>query len=166
VRPDALLPLDAEGDLSRRYADGDVIVRDGRAWRVHLSESPEATVGTRLDLSRPGVSLDVDAGALHAVLHQGGVQVVMTGEHVRVLAVYAEARRLPATSGGWLSATEAWTAWRALGGNPDSPVDRIGWDRGRCRSHLARLGVAGVERLFETRRVHGEPQIRVALPPA
>lgn len=164
VRSDALLPLDAEGDRTRRHHDGDVFVHDGRAWRVHLADAPDPTLGTRIDLARPGVTLEVDAAGLRAVLRQGAAQAVLTGEHVRVLAVYADARRGSTTSGGWLNATDAWTAWRALGGNPDSPVDRIGWDRGRCRSHLARLGVAGVETLFESRRVQGEPQIRLAMP--
>lgn len=164
VREDALLPLEAEGDPAQRHRDGDVFVRDGRAWRVHLADSPEATARAILDLARPGVTLDPDPSGLRAVLTQGTSEVVLTGEHVRVLALYAQARRANVPTGGWLTTTEAWRLWRERGGNPDSPADRIGWDRGRCRSHLARLGVAGVERLFETRRTQGQPQIRLGLP--
>jgi hypothetical protein len=163
TRPDGtLLPFSAEGDASARLHDGDVLVQDGRAWQAHLSEAPDATSRVRVDLARAGVTVDVDADALRATFHQGDVDVTLPGEHLRVLVTYALARREDPV-GGWLSAEDAWTRWRALGGNPQSPVDRLGWDRGRCRAHLARAGVGNVELLFEARRMHGLPQIRLGV---
>jgi hypothetical protein len=163
VRPDgALLPFSAEGDPSARLQDGDVLVWEGRPWQVHLSEGPEPTARVRIDLARPGVSVDVDPEALRATFHQGEVDLPVEGEHVRVLLAYALARKA-ASEGGWLSAEDAWSAWRTLGGNPQSPVDRLGWDRGRCRAHLARAGVGNVQLLFESRRMRGVPQLRLGV---
>ncbi len=157
-----LLPYEAEGHRDARLQDGDVIVRDGRAWRVHPAETPEPTARVCIDLAKPGASVDIDADALRVTVHQGEADVTITGEHVRVLTTYALARR-DDDEGGWLAADEAWTRWRALGGNPQSPADRLGWDRGRCRAHLARLGVGNVELLFEARRMQGAPQVRLGV---
>lgn len=158
-----LIPFHAEGAAAAALTDGDVVVHEGRAWRAHLPTPPEATQRVRIDLGRPGASIDVDPQALRATVHQGEVDVTITGEHVRVLIAYALAARDDA-NGGWLTAEEAWASWRALGGNPQSPIDRIGWDRGRCRSQLSRAGVGGVDGLFEARRMHGRPEVRITTP--
>ena len=163
VRDDVVLPLDAEGDPARALADGAVVVHAGRPWRLHLAGAPDPTRVVRIDLARPGVTVEIDPETLRATFYQGEVDVSMNGEHVRVLAAYARARREDTPRGGWLSPEAAWEQWRALGGNPTSPVARLGWDRGRCRAHLARVGVAGVEHLFETRRMQGAPEVRLGV---
>jgi hypothetical protein len=143
--------------------DGQVFLHDGRPLRVHLPDIVPPTQRVRLDLTRADASVDVDNESLRATFHQGGSDVTIAGEHVRVLVVYARARREDPEGGGWLDADAAYGRWRALGGNPHSPVDRIGWDRGRCRSHLSREGVGGVDALFELRRRHGVPEMRVGV---
>ncbi len=158
----ALVPFSDDDAPPASLPDGAVFVHDGRPWRVFLAASPEPTRRVRIDLARAGASVDVDPDRLRATLHQGDADVTIDGEHVRALVTYALARRED-PEGGWLSAGDAWARWRALGGNPQSPVDRMGWDRGRVRAHLARLGVGGVEGLFESRRRHGLPEVRLAL---
>ncbi len=133
-----------------------------QAWRVHPAETPEPTARVGIDLARPGASVDIAADGLRVTVHQGEADISIAGEHVRVLTVYAMARR-DDDEGGWLGADAAWERWRSLGGNPQSPVDRLGWDRGRCRAHLARLGVGNLDLLFETRRMQGTPQVRLGL---
>lgn len=157
-----LLPFAAEGRREARLHDGDVVMHEGKVWRVHPAETPEPTARVAIDLARPGASVDIAADGLRVTVHQGEADVSIAGEHVRVLTAYAMARR-DDDEGGWLGADAAWERWRALGGNPQSPVDRLGWDRGRCRAHLARLGVGNVDLLFETRRMQGTPQVRLGL---
>ena len=65
--------------------------------------------------------------------------------------------------GGWLSLSEAHRGWVAAGGRPDSPPQRISWDKGRLRSRLAALGVGDVALLFEKRRRDGRWQTRLRL---
>ena len=150
--PDKLLPLDAEGDAARAYVDGDVFVVAGRAYRAHVPDVPEHTVGARMDLRDGSIDLDLDLASRVAVFTQGSAEARVRGECVRVLAVYAEARRRDAPEGGWLRPDEAWEAWRALGAPTDAPLERLGWERTRLRTNLAHLGVAGLEQLFETQR--------------
>lgn len=163
VRPHALLRVDAAGDPVGPLRDGDVVVRGDRAWRVHLAETPEPTLHVRVDLTRPNASVDVLDEGFRAIFHQDGAEVTLSGEHVRTLAVYAEARRADTPRGGWLGVTEAWTRWVAMGGNPESSAERIAWDRARCRTYLARAGVGGLEALFETRRIGGAPHYRLGI---
>ena len=163
VREDILLPMSAEGDRGSALRDGDVLVCAGRAWRVHLAAAPEPTLLQRLDLSRSDASVEVLDDGLRAVFHQGGSEAVLTGEHVRTLHVYARARAGDTPRGGWLSVQAAWEAWAAAGGNPDSPLERLAWDRARCRTHLARQGVGGLEQLFEARRIGGLPHYRLGI---
>ncbi len=163
VRDDGVLPLDAEGDTARALADGAVVGHGGRTWRLHLAGAPDATRVVRMDLARPGVTVEIDPERLRATFYQGEVDVSVNGEHVRALATYALARREDVFCGGWLSPEAAWEKWRGLGGNPASSVARLGWDRGRCRAHLTRVGVAGVEHLFETRRMQGVPEVRLGV---
>ena len=159
---DLLLPFSAGGDPAGRLDEGDVVVHEGRAWQVFLPHSPDPTARVRIDLARPGASVDIEPESLSATLYQGEAEVRVQGEHLRVLIAYAEARAADPT-GGWLSAEDAWARWRALGGNPQSSVDRLGWDRGRCRAHLSRSGVGNVDALFETRRMHGRPEVRLGV---
>lgn len=160
--PLGLVPLDEPAQ--RPLVDGDVVIHLGRAWRLHLAESPAPTWGGGIDLNRPGAVLEIVDPASRALLHQGGREVALVGEHVRVLAVYEAARRADPEE-GWLTIGEAWGRWLAMGGNPDSAVERLAWDRARCRSHLARQGVAGLEQLFVTRRTGGQIQYRLGLDP-
>jgi hypothetical protein len=156
-------PFTADEADAPPLRDGDVFLHEGRPWRLHLAEGLPPTRQIRIDLSRADVTLDIDLEALRATFHQRGAEVTIAGEHVRTLAAYASARRRRGETGGWLTCEEAYARWRALGGNPQSPMDRLGWDRGRCRSHLAREGVAGVEVLFEARRRAGVSEIRVGV---
>lgn len=149
LRADAALPLDAEGDTARAYPDGHVLARDGEAVRVHVPEGIVATMATAIDLSRPGVFVDVDLGARCATFANRAGQVTARGECARVLEVYLEARRRDVPVGGWLSAAEAHAAYVALGGPKDAPLERLSWERCRLRSVLARAGAAGVDALFE-----------------
>jgi hypothetical protein len=110
------------------------------------------TAETRIDLERAGARVVVDAAELRATFLQGQAEVEVRGECVRVLTVYAQARRHDLPEGGWLRPAEAWEGWVDLGGSAESPVRRVEWERARLRGRLAREGVAGVERLFEVRR--------------
>jgi hypothetical protein len=161
-RGKALLPLSAEGDPAQALQEGDLLLLDGTPWRVHgVSEEPPTARGA-LDLARPGLRLLVDEDPLRVTLLQGETTLELRGEHLRTLLVYLRARQA-APDSGWLSPLEAWAAWRALGGNADSPQERIAWDRARLRQQLFQGGVAHVERLFESRRQGQGVQIRLGV---
>jgi hypothetical protein len=139
------------------FADGQVLalhdpVLGPLALRLHVPAEVPATADALLDLLDPGLSIELDLPGLRATLHQRGSHVIVRGECARVLTVYLQARRRDLPAGGWLDPDEAWALWVALGGNEDSPRERLSWERGKLRSQLARMRVANVHALFELSR--------------
>ena len=157
-----LLPLAAEGDPLQALGEGDLVRVGDVSWRVHGVSSPTNTLRARIDLARLGVRVAVDASPWRATFLQGDAALEVTGEHLRTLLVYVNARAQD-PSGGWLRPTEAWAEWRALGGNDTSPPERVAWDRARLRSQLHALGVGHVEQLFEVARDAGGARVRLAV---
>ena len=149
VRLDAVLPLDAEGDVSRAFPDGHVLVRDGDAVRVHAPGAHSRTLDATVDLSRSGVYLDVDLSGRAATFSGPVGRIAVRGECVRVLEVYRAARVADIPAGGWLSAAEALDAYVELGGPADAPIERLSWERCRLRAMLTRAGGVGVGALFD-----------------
>ncbi len=84
---------------------------------------------------------------------------------MRVLLVYARARRDEPAEEGWLPSVEAHAEWIALGGNPESVVERLSWERGKLRTALVRAGATGLDQLFERRTWQGVAEFRLALSP-
>jgi hypothetical protein len=158
--PERMLPVAADGDPTRALEDGEIFVADGRAYRAWLPTVVDATRGTRMDV-RDTVHVDIDVEQRRATFSQGGSEVVVRGECVRVLAVYAAARDADPARGGWLTPTEAWEAWVAMGAEASAPLERLGWERTRLRGALARARVGGLEALFETQRDGMEWRIRL-----
>ena len=145
---------------TRRVQDGEVLVLGGRAWRYLAGDPMAPTQAQAFHVRHRDVRIDVDLGLLRATVRCGRHSAEVVGECVRVLAVYVNAL----TRGdGWLTRTEGWEAWIALGGNPASSPDRLGWERGKLRSQLARQGVLGVHELFETRTVERVWELRLAV---
>ena len=161
---ESMIPLEAEGDPSAALPEGGLFYHLGRAWRAHGGAHVEPTHRARVNLARPGARLAVNVTALRASLLHDDAEVVISGEPVRALAIYHEAR-LADPAGGWLDALEAWAAWRELGGNVDSPSERVAYDRARARTAFARQGVAAVERIFEVRRDRDGVRVRLAVTP-
>ena len=152
---------DREGLPASALVDGELVVLEGRAWRFHSAGVVVPTERSLVDLARP-LQVFVDLAALSATLVQGEGSVEIRGEHVRTLAVYLRQRQGD-PDGGWLDPTEAWRTWRRLGGNEESPQERVAWDRARLRSHLAAAGVASVDRLFELRRSREGVHVRLGV---
>jgi len=145
--------------------DGEVIVVDGRAWRVHVPWLPVDTSRRWVDVSDPTCVLDLDRETLCATFTTSRGSVSARGECVRVLLAYAQARRDEPPDEGWLPSAEAHAAWVTLGGNPDSVVERLSWERGKLRTALVRAGATGLEALFERRTWAGVPEFRLGLAP-
>jgi hypothetical protein len=104
------------------------------------------------------VDVDIDVAARVAVFTQGAAEATVRGECVRVLAVYADARR---SGHGWLTPQEAWERWLAMGAPATWPLERVGWERTRLRAALARARVGGLAALFETQRDGMEWRLRL-----
>ena len=138
-------------------ADGQVLSRVDPvlgpvALRLHLPGGVASTLEASRDLLKPGLSVEFDRARLTATLHQGRAAVTVRGECARVLALYVRARNPESADSGSLRPSEAWTGWVAAGGNAQSPLDRLSWERGELRTQLARLRVANVDALFELSR--------------
>jgi hypothetical protein len=149
-----------EGPPTHRLVDGEVVVLQGRTWRYLAGVPATATRTEAFHVQHRDVRIDIDLPRLEATVRCGRHAVLVHGECVRVLAVYVEAR---ARGDGWLTRTEAWDAWVALGGNPASAPERLGWERGKLRTQLARQGVLGVQDLFETRSEERVWELRLAV---
>jgi hypothetical protein len=168
VRGGGFRLLSAEGEPGALLADGvTVAVNDAEhgplALRLHAPTDVISTLHTVVDLLRPGLTADFDLVRLRAKLHQGDAAVTVTGECVRVLYTYVQARRRDHPAGGWLDPFAAWHDWVALGGNASSPADRLSWERGKLRSQLSRIRVANIDALFELSREGDTIRTRVGV---
>jgi hypothetical protein len=169
VWPDGQIwPLGAEPGTDPPLTDGSVFVRRDRAYRLHRPGRLRDTVAALLDAGDRELWLTLDLDTLQARFAAGEREALVTGECVRVLAVYAIARRDDADGGGggWIAAPAAHDAWIALGGRATSPIDRLAWERGKLRTRLAAQRMGGLEGLFETRRGAGTTEVRLAVPAA
>ena len=154
VRGPALLPLGAEGDVAAALRDGQVFVAEGpdgpRIVRAHLPGALAPTILGKLDLESGPVDAEVDLSRNVLVLSRGMSSVEVQGACVRALALYARAQEL--SRDGWITAAEAWSFWVALGGPTTSPMDAVGWERGRLRRLLDRAGVSSLDLLVERKK--------------
>lgn len=158
-------PLGSEPDQQRSMRDGEVFVHHGVPHRYHGGCALASTQPNEFDCSGSDVTLDIDLGTRSAVWGWSPGEVRISGACVVVLATYALARLEAAESeaGGWLDTESARARWIALGGNSESPMARLGWERGKLRSRLSAAGAAGLERLFEWQRSEGVTRVRLVL---
>jgi hypothetical protein len=152
LRDDGLIPLEAEGDPAAALADGQVFRSGDRVLRAHVPSSRLDTDGRRMHLGREGIEVGIDVAGLVARFSNGPLVVDVRGECVRVLAAYHRIRERGIPDDGWVTPSEVFAEWVALGGNEASSTDRMGWERAKLRSQLARAGVGGLQHLFEVRR--------------
>gem|GEM_PF-2027330 len=157
---------DAESSESSELLDGDTIHVRGRTLRVHASDLSKTTARAALDVTHKDCKLDIDMNELTATFTVNSVEAMVHGEFVRTLAVYAQTRlEEHFDEGGWLSRREAHRRWIEFGGNPDSPEERIGWDRGKLRTQLATQGGTKLKDLFTKSRTGSDVSIRLNLTP-
>jgi len=165
LRGEQLLPLSAEGDAARALRDGECWVHTGadgsvRTLRAHVPAVIAPTLASLLDVSRAGLTVEIDLASLTATFLQGPASALVRGECVRALAVYAQAR---CAGEGWLDASEAWARWGALGGSRETSLERMSWERGKLRAQLARHRVTGLDTLFARRKVGAFVESRLGL---
>lgn len=148
----------------KRHIDGDVLVIRDDSYRLHLPSDEHMTGGDGCDLRHPNITFEIDLSRLFLRVSGPSFERQCHGEFVRMLAVFAQQRCLDEVDeGGWLNGDEAYAAWLELGGNPASPSERLGWDRGKLRNALARSGFYGLAWLFERQRSARRTRIRLAL---
>lgn len=156
--PEATELLGPEGAVAGQQ----LVERYGRLWRVHRPGKLPDTATTGMDLQES--FLDIYRDNLRATFTFGSREVVLEGESVRVLMVFAEVRMAGGPEGGWLTAVDAYDAWVSSGGNPKSGVDRLAWERGKLRTELRKRGLVAVEALFEKRGSGAAACVRLGLP--
>ena len=153
-------------DDSHRLQDGDIIRSDAGIYRLNLPSHDTHTLVAQLHLGLDDCSLRINVGELWASFESDQVMVRVTGECVRVLAAYAFVRRdvESYTDGGWLTAPESHQRWLELGGNPASGIERLGFERGKLRSQLRKVGVMDVKDLFERKTSGYRTMLRLSIP--
>ena len=140
---------------------------DGEGARVWIPEGWSKTLRPSVSLTDHRLCLEFGEEPTRVTLTTEGMSVELTGEEVRLLRVYADARAADPRDAdcGYRTTGEARVAWIALGGNPDSPPERLAWLRNRLRSMLEESGISGAETLFERRRQGRVWSHRVAVDP-
>jgi hypothetical protein len=158
--------VDWESKDSPQIKDCSVHIVEGRSLRFHVPQKLFTTNGDLLPLSSPYCELDLYPDALRATFTVGPREITVSGECVRILWVYAQVRlEDEIAEGGWLSRDEVHHLWVDLGGREDSPVMRMGWEKGKLRTRLSKAGATGLETLFENRSQHGQQVSRLAFDP-
>ncbi|HCH64002.1 MAG TPA: hypothetical protein DFR83_14445 [Deltaproteobacteria bacterium] len=154
-------------DSPVRIANGAQQTIEGERARIWLPDDWSETLRPTVSLTDHRLGLDYDDEPTRMTLTTSDRSVLLTGEEVRLLRVYAEARATDPRDAncGYRTTREALSAWIALGGNPDSPPERLAWLRNRLRSMLAESGISGAEALFERRRQGRVWSHRIALDP-
>ena len=125
--------------------NGESFVSQGDAYRLWLPQNYAPSIESILQLSHEALRLDVYPKSLRAVFSAGMNSVAIQGELVRVLWMYALERK---QGEGWVDSITALEAWVNLGGNPNSDVPRISWERNKLRKLLLDQSVQGVDQLF------------------
>jgi hypothetical protein len=162
ARDGRVMPLSADGDPHADLPDGALVPDGRRTWRLLRPDAPLATDLRGFSVTDPQLELDVDLAALELTLSVGGRSVTVHGSAVRSIVPYAIARRdHRGLDGGWLTLHEAWQWWVDIGGLATSAPDRLGWERGKVRTQLARAGVRDLDQLFETKRSAVETATRL-----
>lgn len=145
--------------------DGHVLSTPLGPLQVYLPTPHRKTDASSLSLASENLTLDVDLSTLKATFTSGRKEVCATGECVRVLAVYAYARKEHRQQNtGWLSRPEAHERWIQLGGKAESPEARIAWERGKLRTRLSKQAVSDVSRLFDIEDRDGHRMSRLSIP--
>jgi hypothetical protein len=165
VHGDEVFPIGAAEGPARPLMDGAVSIIRGRSLRIHIPSDPPATERMLINIVHHQVTLDIWPEELRAQFTLGREVVAASGECVRVLTIYAQARLDQGANEGWLSTDRAYTTWIQAGGNPESARERIGWEKGKLRTRLAQSGAVQVARLFEGRRLAKHSESRLATSP-
>lgn len=107
------------------------------------------------------IFLTCDLKNLSANFSDRSKEVVYKGEGVRVLFVYIQAKQ---KGNGWLSTEECFQQWVVVGGNSNSDVTRIKWERNKMCGRLFEMGIINIEMLFEKKRVGPHWFHQISLP--
>ena len=143
-----------------------MLVVEGKPWRLHLPARAAVTDEEVPSLVHTDTLLKLDVGELEGAIELGGMRIDLSREMTRILIPYAEALTNEYQfEDAWLTRDEAHARWLELGGNPESPPQRLGWMRGKVKSYLARHGLADVDGLFESQRVGQWYGTRLGLSP-
>lgn len=132
--------------------NGEIFVLEGMPYRIWIPQYYVPSRESICAVSTDGYHLDLYAQSLKAVFSWPHHSVELVGEYVRVLILYALERKN--SDEGWINTQEAYEVWLELGGNANSPIKRLSWERNKLRASLLENKVSQVDSLFERQR-HG-----------
>lgn len=109
----------------------------------------------------PHCFLSCNLSMLTIHLSDASQEILYQGEGARLLYAYMLAKL---DGEGWMNSMDAFEQWKELGGNPDSEVTRIKWERNKLCNRLFEQGVMNVSNIFEKKRVGRQWLHRISLP--
>ena len=89
--------------------------------------------------------LDINLSENTAIFTEGNQTLSISGEAVKILYIYASTIQ---DQNPWVSTQEAYETWLSHGGNPQSTMDRISWERNKLCKKLEKENVRNSRKLF------------------
>ena len=127
---------------------GKAFVYLNRVYTIWIPEGSQPTEETSTLLPTEG-DLWIDLDGMCATFDFETHRFILNGEASRILAVYAQAQN---SNDLWLSTEDAFLDWVNLGGNAESPCERINWERNKIMGKLDKQGLFPISSLFRRRK--------------
>jgi len=128
--------------------NGTAFLYDNNICTIWIPGSTNPTEETSTNMETDGI-LKIDLDGLIATFEYDSHHYSVTGEAARTLATYAMALK---EGTPWLTSEEAFSDWINLGGLPDSPPERIHWERNKILGKLNKEHAFPLISLFQRRR--------------
>ena len=93
--------------------------------------------------------LDINLSENTATFTDGNQTLSLSGEAVKILYLYASTIQ---DQNPWVSTQEAYETWISHGGNPQSTMDRISWQRNKLCKRLEKENVQNSRKLFARKK--------------
>ena len=138
--------LETEAGL-QLLQNGDTLTHHDQPISIWIPQDIQPTLDDFLSLASVK-HIDIELSSLQMTFTGHKSQSVpFQGEGTRLLAAYVLASR--EKSDGWVSNDDVYPHWLEIGGNSESKVDRISWERNKLCSALFNAGLAGTQNMFD-----------------
>ena len=138
--------IETEGG-QRTLQNGEIFTHNHSPVAVWIPEDIQPTLDDFLKINHiKNIDIDLKRGKMVFTGSQSQ-SIVYQGEGTRVLAAYVLAGSEKPDR--WVSNQDVYSCWIDLGGNPDSKVARINWERNKLCTSLYKAGIAGTQQMFD-----------------
>ena len=132
---------------SKTLQNGDMLTHHSQPIAIWIPQDIQPTLDDYLKLMHVK-HIDIEIERTQMTLTGPHNQSVhYQGEGARILAAYVLASK--DKTDRWVNNDEVYGHWIELGGNADSKVDRISWERNKLCSALFKAGISGTQNMFD-----------------